>query len=446
MVHVPWLEVIKGIVLPKAKFDAKYAVAIVAVLGTTISPYLFIWQAAQEVEELRAPGPRKSLKRAPAQGPDALDRIGMDTTIGMMFSNIVAIFIILTAAVTLHAHGKTDIQSASDAAQALKPIAGRFAFWLFAAGIVGTGLLAIPVLAGSTAYVAAGVLGENYGLEHKPQQAKVFLWRVDLRQHRRHCAEFHPDQSNQGAVLERGHQRGGGGADHGDRHADEHEKRSDGQIYHRPFAADYRLDRHRRDGYRGDRDVCYLGPIVRRRLIDSATPRNPATAQVRRCAAIVAMLSFYGVATANADDAPYFVPQLLGAQYTFIGQWQRPLHAPYSGPLSLYPNGDHARSHTFGAYVGVPLTSRLALYVDMEMFRGEGISRSTGLGGLTNGDVIRGGGASLGRSAYVARAFFTYDIPLGDETTQVKRKMDQLPWRAIRRPTEFQDRLDGGQR
>ena len=174
VVHVPWVDVVKGIILPRAKFDAKYAVAIVAVLGTTISPYLFVWQAAQEVEEIRAPGPRRSLKRAPSQGPDALERIGIDTAVGMFFSNIVAGFIILTAAVTLHAHGKTDIQSASDAAQALKPIAGRFVFWLFAAGIVGTGLLAVPVLAGSTAYAAAGVLGEKYGLENKPHQAKLF--------------------------------------------------------------------------------------------------------------------------------------------------------------------------------------------------------------------------------------------------------------------------------
>lgn len=130
---------------------------------------------------------------------------------------------------------------------------------------------------------------------------------------------------------------------------------------------------------------------------------------------------------ALADDVAYLVPQLLGAQYTFVGQWQNPLHSPYSGPLSLYPNGDHARSHTLGAYFGVPMTERLAAYVDVEMFRGEGVSNSTGLGGLTNGDVIRGGGGTLGRSAYVARAFLTYDIPLSDSTTHVKRKMDQLP-------------------
>jgi high affinity Mn2+ porin len=130
---------------------------------------------------------------------------------------------------------------------------------------------------------------------------------------------------------------------------------------------------------------------------------------------------------ATADDVNYFVPQLLGAQYTFITQIQNSLHSPYAGPLSLEPGGDHARSHTFGAYFGVPLTSRLSVYTDVEMFRGEGISHSTGLGGLTNGDVIRGGRDSLGRGAYVARAFLTYDIPLSDETTKVKRKLDQLP-------------------
>jgi len=174
VIHVTWGDVIKGTVLPEAKFDAKYAIAIVAVLGTTISPYLFFWQAAQEVEEIRASQSRKALKHAPAQGLDAIRRIGIDTTIGMVFSNLVAAFILLTAAVVLHAHGKTDIQSSSDAAAALRPLAGRFAFFLFAAGIVGTGLLAVPVLAGSTAFAVAGALGEPYGLEQKPKQAKLF--------------------------------------------------------------------------------------------------------------------------------------------------------------------------------------------------------------------------------------------------------------------------------
>jgi len=130
---------------------------------------------------------------------------------------------------------------------------------------------------------------------------------------------------------------------------------------------------------------------------------------------------------AGADEATIGVPMLLGAQYTFIDQSQSSLHSPYAGRLSLRAKGDQERSHTFGAYFGLPVTSRFAVYMDIEMFRGEGVSHSTGLGGLTNGDVIRSGGGTLGRGAYVARAFVTYDIPLGDEMTTLKRKMDQLP-------------------
>jgi NRAMP (natural resistance-associated macrophage protein)-like metal ion transporter len=174
VIHVPWGDVLQGIVMPKVQPTAKYAVAIVAVLGTTISPYLFFWQAAQEVEEIREDDDREPLKKDPSQGSKQIERITVDTTIGMMFSNIVAVFIVLTAAVVLHAHGKTDIQSASDAAEALRPIAGRFAFALFAAGIIGTGLLAVPVLAGATAFATSGSLGHRYGLEYKPHEAKFF--------------------------------------------------------------------------------------------------------------------------------------------------------------------------------------------------------------------------------------------------------------------------------
>ncbi|MBB6249059.1 divalent metal cation transporter [Rhodanobacter sp. A1T4] len=175
IVHVPWGEVAKGILLPKATFDAKYAVAIVAVLGTTISPFLFIWQAAQEVEEIReTDNPRKPLKQKPGQGPDAIKRIGIDTVSGMVFSNIVAGFIILTAAVVLHAHGKTDIQTSAQAAEALRPVAGKFAFALFSAGMIGTGLLCVPILAGSSGYAICGALGLRYGLAHKPKEAKAF--------------------------------------------------------------------------------------------------------------------------------------------------------------------------------------------------------------------------------------------------------------------------------
>lgn len=171
---VPWGDVLKGTVIPNIQWTADYAMGVVAVLGTTISPYLFCWQAAQEVEEIRASDEREPLKQMPEQGDDAIKRIQVDTVIGMVFSNIVAFFIILTAAVTLHAHGKVDIQSSADAAEALRPIAGRFAFWLFAAGIIGTGLLALPVLAGATAYAVAGAFHRPYGLERSPGKAKTF--------------------------------------------------------------------------------------------------------------------------------------------------------------------------------------------------------------------------------------------------------------------------------
>lgn len=174
VIHVPWVPVLRSIVLPPIEWDAKYAVGVVALLGTTISPYLFCWQASQEVEEMRPGSGRKPLKRSPRQAPAALQRIGIDTSVGMIFSNTIAFFIILTAAVVLHAHGKTDIRSSADAAEALRPLAGQLAFALFAAGIIGTGLLAVPVLAGATAYAAAGAFGQRAGLEYKPLKAKFF--------------------------------------------------------------------------------------------------------------------------------------------------------------------------------------------------------------------------------------------------------------------------------
>ncbi|MEO7149680.1 MAG: divalent metal cation transporter [Rhodanobacteraceae bacterium] len=180
VIHVPWLAVARGTFLPVITFNATYAVGIVAVFGTTISPYLFFWQASQEANEVRVTLGRKPLRRASQQGPGALRRIEADTVIGMLFSEIVAFFIILTAAVVLHAHGKTDIQTSSDAAAALRPIAGEFAFWLFAAGIVGTGLLALPVLAGSSAYALGETFRWKTGLEIKPHKAKLFYGTIAL--------------------------------------------------------------------------------------------------------------------------------------------------------------------------------------------------------------------------------------------------------------------------
>nr|WP_231874006.1 Nramp family divalent metal transporter [Luteibacter rhizovicinus] len=174
VIKVPWGQALKGTFIPAFQTTAAYATAIVAILGTTISPYLFSWQAAQEVEEIRDSDEREPLKHADEQAPDAFKRIAIDTSVGMVVSNVVAFFIILTAAVVLHAHGKADIQSSSEAAEALKPVAGKFAFALFSMGIVGTGMLAVPVLAGATAFTVAGTMRAVYGLEHKPADAKLF--------------------------------------------------------------------------------------------------------------------------------------------------------------------------------------------------------------------------------------------------------------------------------
>jgi NRAMP (natural resistance-associated macrophage protein)-like metal ion transporter len=174
VVKVPWGEVLYRTVIPIVSFRADYVIVVVAVFGTTISPYLFFWQASQEVEEQRATKGAKPLKEAPKQARANFRRIKIDTYLGMGFSNLVAFFIMLTAAVTLHLHGITDIQSSSQAAQALRPLAGEFAFVLFAAGIVGTGLLAVPILAGSAAYAVAESFQWPIGLGRELLQARGF--------------------------------------------------------------------------------------------------------------------------------------------------------------------------------------------------------------------------------------------------------------------------------
>ena len=164
VVKIPWGEVLRATLVPAVSLKPDYVVAVVAVLGTTISPYLFFWQASQEVEEQRAGAGQEPLRAAPRQAPDNLRRIAIDTCVGMGFSNLIAFFIMLTAAATLHAHGVTNIRNSAEAAQALRPIAGEFAFVLFACGIVGTGLLAVPILAGSAAYAVAEAFGWRIGL------------------------------------------------------------------------------------------------------------------------------------------------------------------------------------------------------------------------------------------------------------------------------------------
>lgn len=174
VVQIPWLQVLRASLWPHLSWQPQYVMTVVAVFGTTISPYLLFWQASQEVEEqLMNPG-QEPLIVAPKQAPDNFKRIKIDTYIGMGFSNLVAFFIILTTAVTLNLHGITDIQTSAEAARALRPIAGEFAYFLFSAGIIGTGLLAIPVLAGSAAYAMAGAFKWSSSLALEPMRAKGF--------------------------------------------------------------------------------------------------------------------------------------------------------------------------------------------------------------------------------------------------------------------------------
>lgn len=174
VVEIPWQHVISKTLFPRMSWKSEYITTVVAVFGTTISPYLFFWQASQEVEEQQAHPKEKPLKDAPGQAAGNFDRIKIDTVIGMAFSNIVAFFIVLTTAVTLNLHGVTDIRTSAEAASALRPIAGEFAFWLFSAGIIGTGFLAVPVLAGSAAYAMSGAFRWKNSLALKPSLAKRF--------------------------------------------------------------------------------------------------------------------------------------------------------------------------------------------------------------------------------------------------------------------------------
>jgi NRAMP (natural resistance-associated macrophage protein)-like metal ion transporter len=174
VVKVPWGEVASGLFLPKIQFKTDYLTVVVAVLGTTISPYLFFWQAEEEVEETKERPGAIPLNRAPWQAHAEFHRIRLDTYIGMAISNLVALSIVVTTAATLHAHGVTNIQTSADAAKALEPIAGAFAKVIFALGVVGTGLLAVPVLAGSGAFALGEALGWHVGLARKANRAKAF--------------------------------------------------------------------------------------------------------------------------------------------------------------------------------------------------------------------------------------------------------------------------------
>lgn len=172
--NVDWAEAFKGAVLPRLEWSAGYWTTIVAILGTTISPYLFFWQASQEAEDERIDPDKEPLIETPDDASREFVRIRADTVVGMGFSTLIALAIIVTAAATLHANGKTDIETSAQAAQALRPIAGAFAEFIFALGIVGTGLLAVPVLAGSAAYAIGEGRRWPVGLARKPKEARAF--------------------------------------------------------------------------------------------------------------------------------------------------------------------------------------------------------------------------------------------------------------------------------
>jgi NRAMP (natural resistance-associated macrophage protein)-like metal ion transporter len=173
-VGVPWHQVVYDTLVPTIMWRQDYLVAIVAVLGTTITPYCFFWQSSEEAEDERIDPAAHRLIDAPDEAPSEIGRIRIDTYLGMGFSNLISLFIIITTAATLNAHGITDIQTSAQAADALRPIAGVFTVALFAVGIIGIGLLAVPVLAGSAAYALGEALGWPTGLSRLPHDAKAF--------------------------------------------------------------------------------------------------------------------------------------------------------------------------------------------------------------------------------------------------------------------------------
>jgi Mn2+/Fe2+ NRAMP family transporter len=174
VIHVPWRDVMRGLLLPTLSADPHFWATVIAIFGTTISPYLFFWQASQEVDEIEASADRQSLREAPRQASDAFQRIRFDTYLGMGLSNLIGVAIMVATASTLHRAGIETIETSAQAAQALKPLAGSFAFALFTLNIIATGLLSIPVLAGSAASAIGESLQWKVGLTRKPSEARPF--------------------------------------------------------------------------------------------------------------------------------------------------------------------------------------------------------------------------------------------------------------------------------
>jgi NRAMP (natural resistance-associated macrophage protein)-like metal ion transporter len=179
LVHPPLGETLRATIVPTISFDRNYIATLVAILGTTISPYLFFWQTSSEVEEEKAAGRKTRAERRGATWYE-LRIATIDVNVGMLFSNLVMYFIILATALTLNANGKTDISTGADAAEALKPVAGDFAGLIFAVGMIGTGLLAVPVLAGASAYAISETFGWRSGLDEHWTRARPFYGVIAL--------------------------------------------------------------------------------------------------------------------------------------------------------------------------------------------------------------------------------------------------------------------------
>ena len=219
VVHVPWAQVGHHLILPQLSLKAEYLTVVVAILGTTISPYLFFWQAEEEVEEVKERDGAKPLVRDPASAEPEFERIRIDTYLGMFFSNAVALFIVITTAATLHAHGITNIQTSAQAAEALRPIAGHFVFLVFGLGIIGTGMLAVPVLAGSSAYAMGEAFGWHVGLSRTFTRARSFYLTIVAAMIAGSAMNFTTIDPVKALFGERGHQRRRRGAGDGDNDA-----------------------------------------------------------------------------------------------------------------------------------------------------------------------------------------------------------------------------------
>ena len=278
-VSIHWHEALHGLLVPTWQNSKSFISLVVAVLGTTISPYLYFWQSSQEAEDQREQPRRKKLTEAPEQAPAAFERIGLDTWIGMALSNLVALAIMLTAGATLHVAGKTDIDSSQMAAEALRPIAGEFAFLIFALGIIGTGFMAVPVLAGSAAYAVGEALRWPVGLARQPKAARAFYATLAVATAHWNGHQPPAGRSDPGALLERCHQRRDGGPDH--RCDDEPGQRSsrDGAFHLVTLAEDRRLDHGCRNGCLRRRIDCIVRSVARRPLLDAphALVADPAT-------------------------------------------------------------------------------------------------------------------------------------------------------------------------